>query len=88
MTNFDIADDAESKSITLHGEDATLYWGRGPKLRGRNRYKSCHHPSQRRNRLDYLLLELRALAGRACLRRGTGQNHINKLRRSELNGTT
>ena len=24
---FEIADDAESKSITLYGKDATLYWG-------------------------------------------------------------
>ena len=31
---FEIADDAESKSITLYGKDATLYWGEDQECAG------------------------------------------------------
>lgn len=39
---FEIADDAESKSITLYGKDATLYWGEDQECAGRNRYRGLH----------------------------------------------
>ena len=41
MTNFDIADDAELKSITLRGKDATLYWGEGQNCAGETGTKAA-----------------------------------------------
>lgn len=34
LGGFEIADDAASKSITLYGKDATLYWGEDQECAG------------------------------------------------------
>lgn len=39
--DYDIADDAESKSITLYGKDATLYWGEGQNYAGETGTKAA-----------------------------------------------
>lgn len=40
MTNFDITDDAESKSITLYCKDTTLYWSEARDYAGRTGTKA------------------------------------------------
>ncbi len=39
--DYDIADDAESKSITLYGKDATLYWGEAQNYAGETGTKAA-----------------------------------------------
>lgn len=76
---FEIADDAESKSITLYGKDATLYWGEDQECAGETGTEAYIFQIDEENGWLINFRSFKLSPGRACLRRRTGQNLIVRL---------